>query len=68
MNLIVLIIILSSLINLYYYIQLIFPFIIIQKFENKWIINNKINSTFKLIFSYFSLFTLILSRILIYIY
>nr|QLY90344.1 NADH dehydrogenase subunit 2 [Hydropsyche angustipennis] len=68
MNLIVLIMILSSLINLYYYIQLMFPFMMIQKFENKWIINNKMNSTFKLIFSYFSLFTLILSSMLMYIY
>lgn len=66
-NLIVLLIILSSLINLYYYIQLIYPFIIIQKFENKWSLKIKINPL-KFTCSYFSLFRLILSRILIYIY
>nr|QLY89521.1 NADH dehydrogenase subunit 2 [Hydropsyche saxonica] len=67
MNLIVLVMILSSLINLYYYIQLMYPFIMIQKFENKWSLKIKMNS-FKFIFSYFSFFSLILSSMLMYIY
>nr|QLY89776.1 NADH dehydrogenase subunit 2 [Hydropsyche pellucidula] len=67
MNMIVLIMILSSLVNLYYYIQLMYPFIMIQKFEIKWSLKMKLNS-FKLTFSYISLFSLILSSMLMYIY
>lgn len=66
-NFIVLIIVISSLINLYYYIQLMYPFITIQKFENKWSNFLKLNS-FILITSYLSLFILIISRIIIIIY
>nr|YP_010554659.1 NADH dehydrogenase subunit 2 [Ceratopsyche gautamittra]UYO79292.1 NADH dehydrogenase subunit 2 [Ceratopsyche gautamittra] len=63
MNVIVLIMILSSLINLYYYIQLMYPFLTIQKFENKWSNSFKINS-FLMISSYFSMFSLIMSSML----
>nr|YP_009229570.1 NADH dehydrogenase subunit 2 [Hydropsyche pellucidula]ALT58521.1 NADH dehydrogenase subunit 2 [Hydropsyche pellucidula] len=67
MNMIILIMILSSLVNLYYYIQLMYPFIMIQKFEIKWSLKMKLNP-FKLTFSYISLFSLILSSMLMYIY
>nr|YP_009459882.1 NADH dehydrogenase subunit 2 [Hydropsyche orris]AUT18147.1 NADH dehydrogenase subunit 2 [Hydropsyche orris] len=64
LNLIVLIMILSSLINLYYYIQLMYPFLMIEKFENKWSIKIKLNYTMYF-FSYISLTSLIFSSMLI---
>nr|YP_010248694.1 NADH dehydrogenase subunit 2 [Hydropsyche fryeri]QTT57952.1 NADH dehydrogenase subunit 2 [Hydropsyche fryeri] len=66
-NIIVLLMIMSSLINLYYYMQLIYPFITMIKLENKWLIKNKMNKL-TLIFSYFSLFSLIFSSMLILIF
>nr|YP_010554672.1 NADH dehydrogenase subunit 2 [Hydropsyche rhomboana]UYO79305.1 NADH dehydrogenase subunit 2 [Hydropsyche rhomboana] len=66
-NFIVLIMILSSLINLYYYFQLMYPFLTIQKFENKWFKTPKINSSM-LIITYFSLLSLIFSSMLMMIF
>nr|YP_010554685.1 NADH dehydrogenase subunit 2 [Hydropsyche simulata]UYO79318.1 NADH dehydrogenase subunit 2 [Hydropsyche simulata] len=67
LNSMVLIMVLSSLINLFYYIQLMYPFLTIQKFENKWSSSLKIN-TKMMIMSYFSLFSLIMSSMLMMIY
>nr|YP_010953247.1 NADH dehydrogenase subunit 2 [Aoteapsyche colonica]WMQ76506.1 NADH dehydrogenase subunit 2 [Aoteapsyche colonica] len=67
LNSIILIMILSSLINLYYYIQLMYPFMTLQKFENKWSKMLQINPLI-LITSYFSLTSLILSSMLMMIY
>nr|YP_010586264.1 NADH dehydrogenase subunit 2 [Ceratopsyche fukienensis]UZZ44026.1 NADH dehydrogenase subunit 2 [Ceratopsyche fukienensis] len=67
MNSLVLILVLSSLINLFYYIQLMYPFLNIQKFENKWSFNFKMNPIM-MISSYISLFSLILSSMLMLIY
>nr|UYO79253.1 NADH dehydrogenase subunit 2 [Hydropsyche sp. XG-2022] len=66
-NAIVLIMVLSSLVNLFYYIQLMYPFLIIQKFENKWSQSFKPNLVM-MISSYFSLFSLIMSSMLMLIY
>nr|YP_010554737.1 NADH dehydrogenase subunit 2 [Ceratopsyche columnata]UYO79383.1 NADH dehydrogenase subunit 2 [Ceratopsyche columnata] len=67
LNSMVLIMVLSSLINLFYYIQLMYPFLTIQKFENKWSSPLK-TSPLMMIASYFSLFSLIMSSMLMLIY
>nr|YP_010554633.1 NADH dehydrogenase subunit 2 [Ceratopsyche cerva]UYO79266.1 NADH dehydrogenase subunit 2 [Ceratopsyche cerva] len=66
-NVIVLIMILSSLINLFYYIQLMYPFLVFQKFENKWSFYIKPNLLIMSL-SYFSIFGLIFSSMLMLIY
>nr|YP_010554698.1 NADH dehydrogenase subunit 2 [Ceratopsyche trifora]UYO79331.1 NADH dehydrogenase subunit 2 [Ceratopsyche trifora] len=67
MNYLVLIMVLTSLINLFYYIQLMYPFLTIQKFENKWSMFLK-PSPLIMIMSYFSLFSLIMSSMLMMIF
>nr|UYO79370.1 NADH dehydrogenase subunit 2 [Cheumatopsyche sp. XG-2022] len=64
-SLIILLIIMFSLINLFYYIQLFYPFIFIYKFQIKWTIN--LNSNL-FILSYFSSMSLIFLNTLFFLY